>query len=81
MAMKFVYFVTAGVGDPTRASIPLHMAANGSLEVGHDVAVVLAGDGAEIVLGDNAQTIEGVGVPAMRDLLAKLRDNGVPVYV
>jgi predicted peroxiredoxin len=81
MAMKFVYFVTTGVGDPTRASIPLHMAANGSLEVGHDVAVVLAGDGSEIVLGDNAQTIEGVGVPPMRDLLAKLKDHGVPVYV
>ncbi len=79
--MKFVYFVTAGVGDPTRASIPLHMAANGSVEVGHDVAVVFAGDGSEIVLGDNAQTIEGVGVPPMRDLLAKLKDNGVPVYV
>ncbi len=79
--MKFVYFVTAGVGDPTRASIPLHMAANGSVEVGHDVAIVLAGDGSEIVLGDNAQTIEGVGVPPMRELLGKLKDNGVPVYV
>ena len=79
--MKFVYFVTAGVGDPTRASIPLHMAANGSVEVGHDVAVVLAGDGSEIVLGDNAQTIEGVGVPPMRELLEKLKDKGVPVYV
>ena len=79
--MKFVYFVTAGVGDPTRASIPLHMAANGSVEVGHDVAIVLAGDGSEIVLGDNAQSIEGVGVPPVRDLLAKLKDHGVPVYV
>jgi len=79
--MKFVYFVTAGVGDPTRASIPLHMAANGSVEVGHDVAIVLAGDGSEIVLGDNAQTIEGVGVPPMRELLGKLKDHGVPVYV
>ena len=79
--MKFVYFVTAGVGDPTRASIPLHMAVNGSVEVGHDVAVVMAGDGAEIVLGDNAQTIEGVGVPPMRELLEKLKDKGVPVYV
>ena len=79
--MQFLYIVTTRASDPTTASIPLHMAANGSVEVGHDVAVVLAGDGSEIVLGDNAQTIEGVGVPAMRDLLAKLKDNGVPVYV
>jgi predicted peroxiredoxin len=79
--MKFVYFVTRGAGDPTAASIPLHMAANGSLEVGHDVAVVFAGDGAEAVIGDNAGTIEGVGVPPMRDLLTKLKDGGATVYV
>ena len=79
--MKFVYFVTRGAADPTAASIPLHMAANGSLEVGHEVAVLLAGDGAEIVIGDNAQTIEGVGVPPMRDLLAKLKDGGATVFV
>ena len=79
--MKFVYMVTRGAGDPTAASVPLHMAANGSLEVGHEVAVLLAGDGAEIVIGDNAQTIEGVGVPPMRDLLAKLKDGGATVFV
>ena len=79
--MKFVYFATRGTGDPTAASIPLHMAANGSLEVGHEVAVVLAGDGAEIVLGDNAQTIEGVGVPPLRDLLEKLSAGGATVFV
>ena len=79
--MKFVYMIISGAGDPTRASIPLHLAANGSLEVGHDVTVVFAGDGTEIVLGDNAERIEGVGVPPMRDLLAKLKDHRVPVYI
>jgi len=42
---------------------------------------VLAGDAAEIVLGDNLEKIEGVGVPPMRELVAKLRDNGVPFYI
>jgi predicted peroxiredoxin len=79
--MKFVYFVSAGTGDATRASIPLHLAANGSLEVGQDTAVVLGGDATEILLEDNAERMEGVGVPAMRELLAKLRDHSVPVYV
>lgn len=79
--MKFVYFATAGSSDPTKASIPLHMAANGSVEVGHDTAVVLAGDGAEIVIGDNLQTMEGVGVPPVRELIAKLTEHSVPVYV
>jgi predicted peroxiredoxin len=79
--MRFVYFATRGASDPTNASIPLHLAANGSVEVGHDTSVVLAGDATEIVLGDTAQRIEGIGVPPMRDLLAKLREHSVPIYV
>jgi predicted peroxiredoxin len=79
--MKFVYIVTRGAADPTAASIPLHMAANGSLEVGHDVSILLAGDGSEVVLGENAQSMEGVGVPPMRDLLAKLKEGGATVFV
>jgi hypothetical protein len=29
--MRVLYFVTRGVNDPTGASLPLHLAANGSL--------------------------------------------------
>ena len=79
--MKFVYMATRGTEDPTLASIPLHMALNGSVEVGHDVAIVLVGHAAEIILGDNADKLEGIGVPSMRDLLAKAREHNVPVYV
>ena len=79
--MKLLYIVTKGAGDPTGASIGLHMAANGSLELGHDVAVIFAGDGSEVVLGDNAGTIQGVGVPSMKELLEKLTDRRATVYV
>jgi uncharacterized protein len=79
--MKFLYMVSKGTADPTLASVPLHLAANGSLEVGHEVSVVLAGDAAELLVGDNAQTMEGVGVPPVRELLAKLKDGGATVYV
>jgi len=79
--MKITYFASAGTADATRASIPLHLAANGSVEVGHETAVILGGDAAEMLLGDNADTMEGVGVPPLRDLLAKLRDHEVPVFV
>jgi predicted peroxiredoxin len=79
--MKLTYFVSAGTADPTKASIPLHLAANGSVEVGQDAAIVLGGDATEILLGDSAERIEGVGVPPMRELLAKLADHAIPVYV
>lgn len=71
--MRFVYMVTRGVSDPTGLSVPLHMAANGSLEVGHEVSVLFAGDAVEAFTGDNADTLEGVGVPPLRELLAKLK--------
>jgi predicted peroxiredoxin len=79
--MKITYFVSAGAGDATRASIPLHLAANGSVEVGQEASIVLAGDATELLLEDNAERLEGVGVPPVRDLLAKLRDHAVPVFV
>jgi predicted peroxiredoxin len=79
--MKVLFLTTTGASDPTKASIPMHIAANGSLEVGQDPEVVLAGDAAEIILGDSLQKIEGVGIPPMRDLVAKLSENAVPFYV
>jgi predicted peroxiredoxin len=79
--MKITYFVTAGTADATRASIPLHLAANGSVEVGQETSIILGGDAAELLLGDNADQMEGVGVPPARELLAKLRDHAVPVFV
>ena len=79
--MKTVFMTTAGSADPTRASIPLHLAVNGSLEVGHTVGLVFAGDATELVKPDVRGRLEGVGVPPARDLLAKARQHGVPLHV
>ena len=79
--MRVLYLGTTGANDATKASIPLHVAANGSVEAGQDCAVVLAGDAVELVSRDTADRVEGVGIPPARDLFAKLRDNEVPVYI
>jgi predicted peroxiredoxin len=79
--MKITYLGSAGTADPTRASIPLHLAANGSVEIGQDTTIVLAGDAAELLVGDNAERLEGIGLPPARELLGKLRDHEVPVFV
>ena len=79
--MKITYFASAGTADPTRASIPLHLAANGSVEVGQDTTIILGGDATDLLIADNAQRLEGVGVPPVRELLAKLREHEVPVFV
>ena len=79
--MKLLYLATAGAGDATKASIPLHIAANGSVEAEQECAVVLAGDATELVSRETAESLEGVGVPPVRELVRKLVDNAVPVFV
>ncbi len=79
--MNVLYFVSSGAADATRASIPLHLAANGSVEVGQEPSIVLAGDATELLVGDKLDALEGVGLPPARELLAKLRDHEIPVYV
>ena len=79
--MRIAYLASAGTADPTRASIPLHLAANGSVEAGQQPSVVLLGDASELLVGDTIQILEGVGVPPARELVAKLRDHEVPVFV
>lgn len=79
--MKFAYLGTKGAGDATLASLPFHLAVNGSIAAGQEASIILAGEAAELIVGDTAQTVEGVGVPPLRDLLTKLREHEVPVYV
>ena len=74
-----------GAAGPFHGSFPIHLlnliAANGSVEVGHETAVVLAGDATELLSEEIANRLEGIGVPPARELLAKLLEHAVPVYV
>jgi predicted peroxiredoxin len=79
--MRILYMATSGSSDATKASIPLHLAVNGSVEVGHDAGVMLAGDATELLNTDVRNGLEGIGVPAVRELFAKARQHEVPVYV
>jgi predicted peroxiredoxin len=79
--MRVLHVATAGTADPTRASIPLHIAANGSVEEGQDSGLVLVGDATELVVRKTAEELTGIGIPPVRELLGKLVEHGVPVYV
>jgi predicted peroxiredoxin len=79
--VTFLYLATSGANDPTRASIPLHLAANGSLEADQDCAVALIGDATELVSRETTKSVEGVGIPPAGVLFRKLLDHRVPIYV
>jgi predicted peroxiredoxin len=70
-----------GPEQPTRASIPFHIAVNGARPVGTEVAIALAGDAAELVKPDVIANVLGQGVPPLRELLDKCLDQNVRVYV
>jgi predicted peroxiredoxin len=79
--MQILYMATSGSSDATRPSIPLHLAVNGSVEVGHSVSIVLVGDASELLRADVREQLEGVGLPPARELVAKVRQHAIPVHV
>ena len=79
--MKILYIASSGSADPTRASIPFHLAANGSAEIGSDVGLVLAGDATEFVRPGALDSVEGLGLPPARELFSKAQQHAIPIYV
>ena len=78
---RVLYLALTGSDDPTRASLPFHIAANGSAEIGQDVDIVLGGDATELVRAATVDAITGVGVPPLRELVDKTVAKGVHIHV
>ena len=80
--MSGLLIVTAaGPEDPTRASVPFHIAVNGAKPAGTEVGIALAGDAAALIKPDVTANVLGLGVPPLRELLDKCLDQNVPIYV
>ncbi len=77
--MRFLYIATHGSEDPTRASLPFMMA-KGAKEAGHEVAVALTGDSVILFNETIASSVQGVGLPSLKELMQFARDNKIPVY-
>ena len=79
--MDILYIGSSGPSDPVKAALPFHVAVNGSLERGDTARIVLAGDATELLLDNHVETLEPLGVPPLRELVAKAIDHSVPVFV
>ena len=79
--MDVLYIAASGMSDPTRASIPWHLAVNGSFAEGQITGILLAGDASEVLRADVRVRLEGVGIPPIRELMVKARDHEIPVFV
>ena len=69
-----------GSEDPTKATLPFLMA-SGALDAGHETAIILMGDAAVLMNDTVADNVQGIGLPPLKELLAKAIQNKVPIYV
>ena len=77
---KVLYSSTYGSDDPTRASLPFHMAL-GAIEAGHQPEIALIAEATYLMKDAVAETIQGVGMPSLKELLGKVIENKVPIHV
>jgi len=70
-----------GAHDPTRASIPFHLAANGAGPANVEVAVTFAGDSIDLLKPHVIAEVRGVGIPPLQDLMEKCLAQSVRFYV
>ena len=68
MADVLTISTTSGPEDPTRATIPFHLA-RGAQQTGVNVRIVLAGDSIDLIKPGVADTVRGKGVPPFTEVL------------
>lgn len=77
---KILYVGTAGSDDPTRAGFPFNFAL-GAIEAGHQPEIFLAGEAAYLMKDEIAGAVFPVAMPPLAEMLKKVTDHGVPIYV
>ena len=75
-----LYTGSFGSDDPTRATLPF-IAALGAVEAGHQAQITLLGEATYLMKDTIAEHVQAVGLPALRELLPKVIEHGIPVYV
>ena len=78
---KLIYVGTHGPDDPTKACMPFHLAVNGAAEAGIEAEINLAGDAAVLIQDQYIATLMPLGLPPLRELMTKLGEKGVHVFV
>jgi len=75
-----LFIGTHGSEDPTKATFPFIMA-SGALDAGYKTAIVLVGDSVVLMNNTVADNIHGVGIPPLKELLAKVVSAKIPIYI
>jgi uncharacterized protein involved in oxidation of intracellular sulfur len=75
-----MYVANHGTDDPTLATLPFLVATGaGSAEI--DCCIALVGEAAVLTKPGMIDAVHGVSFPPLRELVQKVRDYEIPVYV
>ena len=77
---SILYTTSYGSDDPTRASIPF-VAGLGGIDAGHEVQVALLGEATYLMKDSVVNTVHGVGFAPLSELLPKIIQHEIPIYV
>ena len=77
---RILAVTTHATDDPTKSSLAFVTAA-GAMEAGKEVAIVLIGEGVYLAREAVAQSVQGVGFPHLPDLIGKIVEGEIPVYL
>lgn len=77
---RILYYSTSGSNDPTRAGLTFNHAL-GCLEAGHQPEIFLAGEATYLMKDPIPREIFPVAMPPLKELMAKVIEHRVPIYV
>ena len=77
---KILAVATHGTDDPTKSTFAF-ITAVGALGAGKEVAIALLGEAVYLLKEGVADTVHGVGFPPLPELMEKVVQGKVPVYV
>jgi predicted peroxiredoxin len=77
---KLLFVGTFATDDPTRASMPF-IVASGALDKGHKPTIALMGEAVYLMKKGIVDTVHGVGFPPLGQVVDKILENKVPIYI
>ncbi len=75
-----MYVGTHGTDDPTLATLPF-LLATGAASEEIDACVALIGEAVFLARPGMIEAVNGVGFPPLSEIVPKVREHGIPVYV
>jgi predicted peroxiredoxin len=77
---RILYYGSSGSNDPTRAGLVFNHAL-GAIDAGHQSEIFLAGEATYLMKDGIAAAVFPVAMPPLKELLAKVIEHRIPIYV